>query len=188
MKEKNLKTKRNFVIATALVLCIVGAIGLFLSLGGQKNVDQTVANQKVNPNVSVGEIQKEQKLEPSITVPEGIGEGIQKKDETKTNDIQLTKIAEKPQPPEKPVTAVDTEKPHEKPTDPTLTNPEKKPNVPVKPVEPTKPTKDKPSGGETNSKGETYVPGFGWVKDSGPNVGGKSDSNGDWNKQIGTMN
>jgi len=188
MKEKNLKIKRNFVIATALVLCIVGAIGLVLSLDGQKNVDQTVANQKVNPDVSVSEIQKEQKLELSITVPEGIGEGTQKKDETKTNDIQLTKITEKPQPPEKPVTAVDTEKPHEKPTDPTLTNPEKKPNVPVKPVEPTKPQKDKPSGGETNSKGETYVSGFGWIKSSGPNQQIDSHSDGDWNKQIGTMN
>lgn len=65
---------------------------------------------------------------------------------------------------------------------------QKKPSVKVEPVEPTKPTEEKASGGDTNNKGETYVPGFGWVKDSGANVAGTSTSEGDWNKQIGDMN
>ena len=81
-----------------------------------------------------------------------------------------------------------TEKPHEKPKDKELTNPDKKPQTTVKPVEPDKPKDKTPQGGETNDKGETYVPGFGWVKDSGANIGEKSNSDGDWNKQIGDMN
>ena len=45
-----------------------------------------------------------------------------------------------------------------------------------------------PQGGETNGTGGIYVPGFGYVESSGPNVGHTIDSNGDWNKQVGTMN
>jgi len=106
----------------------------------------------------------------------------------KPNDIQLTEIPVRPQPPEKPDTAVDSDKPHDIPKDTNLTNPDKKPTVTVKPVETTKTKEDKPTGGETNSKGEVYVPGFGWVKNSGSNEEIKSQSDGDWNKQIGDMN
>jgi hypothetical protein len=41
--------------------------------------------------------------------------------------------------------------------------------------------------GNVNSKGQMNFPGFGEVEDSGSNKGQNVSSNGDINKQIGTM-
>ena len=93
----------------------------------------------------------------------------------------------------------DVEKPKE-PTKEQLTNPTQKPNgekvtePPTnvdhekveKPVELPK-KKDEPKGGDTNNKGQTYLPGFGWIENSGENQGTKVDGDGDINKQIGNM-
>lgn len=93
----------------------------------------------------------------------------------------------------------DVEKPKE-PTKEELTDPTKKPsgekvaeppkNVDhdkvEKPVEPPK-KKDEPKGGDTNNKGQTYLPGFGWIENSGENQGIKVDGDGDINKQVGNM-
>ena len=51
----------------------------------------------------------------------------------------------------------------------------------------TKPQENQPQGGETNPAGAVYVPGFGYIESSGPNEQGTSHTDGDWNKQIGTM-
>jgi len=68
-------------------------------------------------------------------------------------------------------------------------------NEPPKPSEapPTstsKPTHAKPSkpqSGDTNEKGQVWVPGFGWVTPGDGNQGGKSGSDGDINKPVGDM-
>jgi len=90
----------------------------------------------------------------------------------------------------------------EKPTytEEELTNPDKKPNgdevteqdIPVdhdKVGTPTETPKqdNQPQGGD-KKEGQIYVPGFGWIKDEGgggEGTVGKSD--GDINKQVGTM-
>lgn len=46
---------------------------------------------------------------------------------------------------------------------------------------------DTVQGGTTNSKGQTYLPGFGWVENSGENQGEIIDGDGDVNKQVGEM-
>lgn len=51
----------------------------------------------------------------------------------------------------------------------------------------TKPQENQPQGGDTNPAGAVYVPGFGYIESSGPNEQGTSHADGDWNKQIGTM-
>lgn len=51
----------------------------------------------------------------------------------------------------------------------------------------TQPQEDQPQGGDTNPAGAVYVPGFGYIESSGPNEQGTSHTDGDWNKQIGTM-
>jgi len=54
--------------------------------------------------------------------------------------------------------------------------------------EPSGATSTTPSAGSTNSSGQQYVPGFGWVT---PSTSGNTqttfDSTGDINKQVGTM-
>lgn len=51
----------------------------------------------------------------------------------------------------------------------------------------TEPAAEVPQGGSSNSEGAVYVPGFGYVEPSGTVEGSTSYSDGDWNKQIGTM-
>ena len=51
----------------------------------------------------------------------------------------------------------------------------------------TKPQENQPQGGDTNPAGAVYVPGFGYIESSGPNEQGTSHTDGDWDKQIGTM-
>ena len=191
--------QKKFVIATISAICIALVMILIVSIVGDRSRAKIANSENSNKEVTVGEIQAEVKAKPvndyssnlkneeKITVP-SINNDKTKVESTNSTEIELTKITEKPQEPENPVTAIDSVETHEKPTDPVLIDPTKKPSVKVEPVEPTKPTEEKPSSGDTNNKGETYVPGFGWVKDSGANVGGTSTSEGDWNKQIGDMN
>ena len=85
-------------------------------------------------------------------------------------------------------------------TDEQLKNPDQKPNGEKvtekdKPVEhnkvekPNTPPKsdNQPQGGDVNSKGEIYLPGFGWIKNSGENQRIAGESDGDINKQVGIM-
>ncbi len=51
----------------------------------------------------------------------------------------------------------------------------------------TQPQENQPQGGDTNPAGAVYVPGFGYIESSGPNEQGTSHTDGDWDKQIGTM-
>ena len=51
----------------------------------------------------------------------------------------------------------------------------------------TQPQEDQPQGGDTNPAGAVYVPGFGYIESSGPNEQGTSHTDGDWDRQIGTM-
>lgn len=46
---------------------------------------------------------------------------------------------------------------------------------------------EQPQGGETNSAGAVYVPGFGYIEPSGTVEGENSYTDGDWDKIIGTM-
>ena len=191
--------QKKLVIATISTICIALIMILIVTIGGDKSGAKITNSENSNNEVTVGEIQIEVKAKPvadapsnskneeNVTVP-SISDEETEVEATNSTEIELTKVTEKPQAPEKPVTAIDSEEAHEKPIDSVLTDPTKEPATTVEPVEPTKPTEEKPSGGETNNKGETYVPGFGWVKDSGANMGGTSTSEGDWNKQIGDMN
>lgn len=194
MEKMTPKKQKGLIVAGLLLLCVAIVVGIFSLIGKDKNTSEVpIAMQPTDSAAYVDKIKDATTpipIQRTVTeVSPTIIENYTEVEATTTsNNIQLTEALEKPEPPEKPKTALSTEKPHEKPKDKELANPDKKPQTTVKPVEPDK-SKDKtPQGGETNDKGETYVPGFGWVKDSGANVGEKSDSDGDWNKQIGDMN
>lgn len=49
------------------------------------------------------------------------------------------------------------------------------------------PEHTQPQGGDTDPAGAVYVPGFGYIESSGPNRQETSRADGDWDKQIGTM-
>lgn len=107
-------------------------------------------------------------------------------------------------------TAPDVIDPEKENTDITvpLTNPEPRPsgadsgkhekgdeNEPPKPTEtppattpePAPAKSGEPQSGDTNEKGQVWVPGFGWVTPGGGNQVIPGDSDGDINKQVGDM-
>lgn len=90
-----------------------------------------------------------------------------------------------------------------KPKEPTkeqLTDPTQKPNgekveTPPEPVvhdkveKPTETPKnnDVPQGGDTNNQGKTYLPGFGWIENSGENQGTVAEDMYENGNKIGNM-
>ncbi len=191
MGKMSPKKLQGLIVTGLMLLCVAIGVGITF-IGKNKNITgYPIATQPTDNVAYVEEITNTRAPDQS-TVTEAVSAIVESDAEvehtSEPNNIQLTEVPEKPHPPERPETALTTEKPHEKPKDKDLTNPNKKPQATVKPVEPDKQKDKTPKGGEINGKGDTYVPGFGWVKDSGVNVGEKSDSHGDWNKQIGDMN
>lgn len=93
------------------------------------------------------------------------------------NKTKEDAAAEKPQ--KKPVTTDDTTNPDKQPeydsTTPT-------PDISVAPAEPPAPS----DSGNTDNSGKVYDPVFGWI-DTGTTQQDNVDSDGDINKQIGTM-
>lgn len=85
-------------------------------------------------------------------------------------------------------------------TEEELKNPEQKPNGDKviendkpqdhdkveKPVTPPK-TDNQPQGGVVNSKGETYLPGFGWIENSGENQGSVAEDMYENGNKVGIM-
>ncbi len=58
----------------------------------------------------------------------------------------------------------------------------------VNPSADTKKNENEPQGGETNSKGQTYFPGFGWVDGNGDTQGTTADDMYENGNKIGDMN
>ncbi|MBU5445250.1 DUF6550 family protein [Paenibacillus sp. MSJ-34] len=84
----------------------------------------------------------------------------------------------------------ETPKPTEPPKPKPKTTTQDKSTPPVYDEKETQPAKkeSEPKAGDKNSKGQVWFPGFGWVENSGDNHGSVSESDGDWNKQVGEMN
>ena len=196
MKKKN---NKGLMIFGLIALCVILTVGVFTL--GQSPKGEDILQDRENPGIEVTPGGIDGNLAsgdvPAIN-PGGITPRDPAADGQNSNDIPLTVIPERPQPPELPATALTWEDGEEvtpddveahKALDPALTNPDVKPDnthTPA-PVQPNKPADNTPQGGSTNDKGEVYVPGFGWIPNSGPNQGGQSGSDGDWDKQIGSM-
>ncbi|MNO15957.1 hypothetical protein D3C76_56290 [compost metagenome] len=140
------------------------------------SADQPTVNSESTNTTSTSDIASETKTEPAPSDTPV----LQPEKENKHVEVQLTK-------PEK------TTKPTEPPK-PKVKEPEKEqspaasPEYEEKETHPNKETAATPKAGDKNSKGQVYVPGFGWVEDQG---GGTQEietgSDGDLNKQVGDM-
>lgn len=204
--------KRKIWIWTSCVI-LLGAIGLwaFSNDGGKSSEVETNQNVPTSPNpalVTIPDIDQQTNPLP-VTVPDVIseppGQGPEKDGSASSSAPNVTQdtgttISDPPVlQPEKEVT--DVEVPITKPTaTPKPTEPPKpKPKETDQPQSPdtpptyeekeTQPNKqqNEPNAGDKNSSGKVFVPGFGWVEQGGPSQGSKSESDGDWNKQVGTM-
>lgn len=103
---------------------------------------------------------------------------LQPEKETTDVEVPITEPtpANEPVKPPKP-TPQATDQPPSPDTPPTYDATETQPNKP----------QNEPRSGDKNESGQVYFPGFGWIEPSGPSQGSISESDGDWDKQVGIM-
>lgn len=162
MKKLSFKVKKNILASVLVVLVIAFGTILVASITKEHNVKDAETLVKYNESVSINK--------------EDLKTEKPNEDEKLNSNIVILKKADK---------IVKHEPPKEKPkTSDDVTNKNKVPTYPEKEV---KPQIETPKLGNVNSKGQMNFPGFGEVEDSGANKGQNVSSNGDINKQIGTM-
>lgn len=195
MNRKNLFTAGLAVIVVCLVIAICHAVrpGISVESTEAEETTESVMESITVPEITVAETTTEveteemmeetepQMTEPQMTEPQTTELAEEESGipaETKTQPVKATKAAvketeSKPQVPEEATQPVREPEPqevepgHEEGEQPT-----------AKPEE--------PQGGTTNEQGQVYVPGFGYVE-TGEAVVEPAHSNGDWDKQVGTM-
>lgn len=185
MKNINDRLKRWLLIAGGLSLSVVLMVAIMsqfktplindLDLPEQNSSTQKVAVE--NPAIT--------EKEDDIKVPQ-----IQIQEESKaSNGIDKgTEQTIQPDPIKPEYTDEQLKNPDQKPNGKKVTEQDKpiehskveKPNTPPK-------SDNQPQGGDVNSKGETYLPGFGWIKNSGDNQGSVADDMYENGNKVGIM-
>lgn len=192
MKEKMMNRKILITGLTTAVICL--ATGLFYYAGDRErhaepSTEETVETVKETvtvPGIRAVETtaqtqtvsQTEQTVEPSgggseAAVPEGTEETDSEpvRETAKTKQIQ---DGTKPQLPEQAAEPMREPEPQEVgPAHEGETPPSAEPQP--------------PAGGTSNGQGQVYVPGFGYVDGNGSVTSEQAHSDGDWDKQVGTM-
>ncbi|MDU7472167.1 MAG: DUF6550 family protein [Paenibacillus macerans] len=189
--------KRKAWILTGGIV-VLGAIGIWvLSLSSDKPVQTepltnatpspSIPNPIVIPEDSTSNSPETEQPSSSPKVSD-----VKPEQEPTITESPILQPEKGPQHIEVPITEPESTP---KPTKPPKSKPQTtdKPQSPVSPSKndeqepkPSKP-KEEPKAGEQNSSGKVYFPGFGWVEKGEPNQGSKSESDGDWDKQVGTM-
>lgn len=181
MKSNN-KTKRLLVTGCLVLVCVllIAAISSRFQIESVKeNVippSKTVVNEitpnpdSTKPNETAG---KKDEIVVNSTESGTLQGGTSSQN---SNEIVQSNTPEpvKPEPPKKPTPQG------------VVTNPVKPPEY--KPEDTTVSKPSEPKAGEKNEKGQIWFPGFGWVDDKGGgSQGEKVGSDGDINKQVGSM-
>ena len=190
MKNMNNKTKKWLVVAGCLVICAVLVVMIGNQFKTEPYTDQPLPNTSSEANdVTVDTNVAEKEKEVVVTIPD-----LTKLDSTKPESTDNGAVSTGTE----QTIQGDVTKPEY--TEEQMKNPDQKPNGDkvteqdkVQEHEKVEPPKDvpkpdsKPSGGDTQN-GKIYVPGFGWIEDNGGGGQGTvGESDGDINKQVGTM-
>lgn len=190
--------KRKALIWTGCII-IVGAIGIWAMNSGNgysgdvepvstvpsppsPSASVTIPNVTPSPETQISSpppiTVQDVKPEPETVISEP--PVLQPEKEAKQVEVPITKQKPTPKPTEPPKPKPKaTDKPQSPKTPPSYDEKETQPNKP-------KPSNE-PKVGDKNENGKVFVPGFGWIEQKGPSQGSKSESDGDWNKQVGTM-
>lgn len=203
--NKNYKSKKRIVIIILSALAVCLAAGLVWHVGTMGRAELPLVEPEVpetETTVTVPEIDTTVNLEPGKepepeqgTEPEAEPEETQPEteepatEETGREETAAVPVETKPVrtdgKPQSPKDAVPpTAPPAETESAAEVENPDGDGNCQP---EHTQPQENQPQGGDTNPAGAVYVPGFGYIESSGPNEQETSHTDGDWNKQIGTM-
>lgn len=176
MKKLNFNVKKNLTVTLLVVLAIALGAGLisYVNKTPKTKEDKVLSDINKVDEVKVDEIKTENEEKAKVPVINA-ADSTEKSSQNNVVSSNTETAPKKPEPPkEKPKTTDD------------ITNKNKVPTYPEKAVKPQK--ESSPKGGEKNNKGQVYVPGFGWVNDEGGGGQGTNvTSDGDINKQVGTM-
>ncbi|HBB28098.1 MAG TPA: hypothetical protein DC000_02420 [Clostridiales bacterium] len=183
MNNINEKTKRRLIVASGLIISVILIVLISAQFKKESIEDAVLPNQ----NDIIVEKPVITEKEDEIIVPE-----IEIPDTETINNGAIDTGTEQ-------TIQGDVEKPKE-PTEEQLTDPTQKPNgekveTPPEPVahdkveKPTETQKndDVPQGGDTNNQGKTYLPGFGWIENSGENQGTVAEDMYENGNKIGNM-
>lgn len=188
MKNMNDKTKKWLIAAGGLALCAVLVVAITGQFKTEKPTDAPLPSQSSSASdVTVDSsapdtTEKENEVviqTPDATPPASSDNGAVDTgtEQTIQGDVTKPEYTEEElknpdqKPNGEPVTEKDTVQDHDKV------------ETPVTPPK----TDDQPQGGDTQN-GKIYVPGFGWIDDQGGGGEGVvGESDGDINKQVGTM-
>lgn len=213
MEMFNDRTKKWLVVASGLLICAVLVFMISSKFqkepveeialpSGEDMVNDVIAEKNNEINIDKGNLEKID--DDAIGNAEKENEGKVEASEKEINvpPIKVSDTQNNKNGVDKGTNQtiqVDVKKPKE-PTKEELTDPTKKPDREKveeppknidhdkveKPEEPPK-KKDEPQGGDKNNKGQTYLPGFGWVENSGENQGTKAEDMYENGNKIGNM-
>lgn len=174
-QEYNKKKKVTIIALSLAAICLAG--GLFYYMGTLDNAKPPVSQTESQPSSEVQVIVPEIKPEGTVSTdsptsstdePEAT-EGTP----TVTDDVQEKPSADKPKSPTEATPP--TEAPAETDKAP-VENPDT--SGTCQPEHTPQPDTNQPQGGDTNSSGAVYVPGFGWIENEGENSNGTAPNAG----------
>lgn len=194
------QTRKRVIAISACVVCIGIAVAFAIKTSANQNVEPAASEPASGTSsndisltvedISVPPISES----PAITAP-GVSEAF-RPESGKSATSELTSTSKDVSKPPKPVPegagGTDSNGNKTPPTNPALTNKDKKPEYTSTPVvegdsdKGSKPSSSEPKAGDTKD-GKTYMPGFGWVDGTG---GGEGEVvEGDWGggEQVGIM-
>ena len=187
MNENEVNPKRAIAIFCAVMILMVGGIflGRHIVEGNDNSGDKTAMSETVSPSPAASP-----KPTPEMEIIYDGIVGIEPSTEPSSAPETESGTSETVAPSGTPAANTNTA-PTTTPAPATggtgggtVTTPVSTPTPAATPA----PVTTAPADGSTNSEGQVYVPGFGWITPSGqPNVGEVSHGEGDWDKMVGTM-
>lgn len=190
---KEMMNRRKLITAGLAVLIVCLIIAVYNLSRPDAGIEEITALEETT------EFVMESVTVPEITVAETTTEA-ETEETTEETEVQTVEADM-----EKRKSLVETEMHSVKATTEAIKETEPKPQVPEEATPPTRkpepqevepdheenvqPTAkpEEPQGGSTNDQGQVYVPGFGYVETGGGVTEIPAHSDGDWNKQVGTM-
>lgn len=190
---KEMMNRRKLITAGLAVLVVCLIIAVYNLSRPDVRIEETMALEETT------ELVMESITVPEITVAETTTEA-ETEETTGETEVQTTEADM-----EKRESPVETKMHPVKATTEAVKETEPKPQVPEEATPPARepepqevepdheadvlPTAkpEEPQGGSTNDQGQVYVPGFGYVETGGGVTEIPAHSDGDWNKQVGTM-
>ena len=199
------KTKRIILVTVCCLLCAAAVIGIATRFDGNAEIPSGVVsdNQPESGDLTVDingdqtgtipgtDADKQNNIDIQVQVPDksdtdpAQGADSSGEEQTIQSDPVKPEAPEKPEAPTGNTTLPDDHDAEDVPEEERKTENEKPPVYEEQPTTP--PAATEPPAGSTNSSGQVYVPGFGYVDNSGENTGIEDDDMYENGNKIGIM-